>query len=117
MYKRQGQEIAESEGGLVLGGGQEAVDSFPQNVSSSPSSAATAALSVDELTRRREQRNRVAEQERQAKIKELVASAERAVADRYYGAARERLRRAIRLATEQERQSLQSKLDALSQKR
>lgn len=113
----EGQEIAESEGGLVLGGGQEAVDSSPQNVSSSPSSAATAALSVEELTRRREQRKRVAEQERQAKIKELVASAERAVADRYYGAARERLRRAIRLATEQERESLQSKLDALSQKR
>ena len=114
----EGARISEgSQDRLVLGGGEDDLGSGGAVPSASNSSAARPALSVDELKRRRAKQIRDQERERKDKIEALVASAEQAAAERYYGAARERLRRAIRMAKPQEREALQVKLDELSGKR
>lgn len=112
------EEVSENgQASLFLGSDESDPGASRSVPSASNSSAAKPALSVDELKRRREEQLRNEEKERVHKIEALVASSEEAAAQQYYGAARERLRRAIRLAKPQERESLQAKLDELSGKR
>ncbi len=105
--------LGDSPNGLILGSDEEATDSRRAVPSPANSSAAKPALSVDELRLRREEQLRNVERERIQKLESLVVSAEKAAADQYYGAARERLRRAIRLAKPEEIGPLQAKLDKL----
>lgn len=109
--------LGDSPGGLILGSDEEASGSGQAASVPASSSAAKPALSVDELRLRREEQVRSAERERIQKLESLVASAEQAAADQYYGAARERLRRAIRLAKPGEVGPLQAKLDKLAGQR
>ena len=89
-------------------------DSLPiRAMSNSDSSANQASLSVSELKQQRQSRLDREERERLARIQALIRSSDQAVRDRYYGAAREDLRKALRLANENEKDELQDKLDAV----